>query len=127
MEDKYQKLDSDLQTYKKMTISLAKNLDKLEVVTSSIKKAIEGFDGRMLIMAVRLVDLQERIETIDASLQRVIEIILDSGNDSKNNLANLQKPRPPDGQSNRNDVEYEQAISEFLLKLEKKGKDTSTK
>jgi hypothetical protein len=79
MDDEFRKLELGFQTNKKMIISLAKNLDKHEVDVASIKKAVEGFDGRMLIMAVRIVELQERIERIDESLQHLISIILESG------------------------------------------------
>jgi chromosome segregation ATPase len=120
MEDEVQKLKLKFQTYMKMTISLAKNLDKLEEDADSIKKAVEGFDGRMLIMAVRIVELQEKIERIDESLQQVISLILESENEYKK-MGSEAKLRQQESQLNLNSVEYEQAINEFLLKLEEKG------
>lgn len=62
MNDELSKLESEFKTYEKMAISLAKNLDELENDISSIKKVIEGYDGRMLTMALRIVELQERFE-----------------------------------------------------------------
>jgi chromosome segregation ATPase len=120
MEDEVRKLKLKFQTYMKMTISLAKNLDKLEEDADSIKKAVEGFDGRMLIMAVRIVELQEKIERIDESLQQVISLILESENEYKK-MGSEAKLRQQESQLNLNSVEYEQAINEFLLKLEEKG------
>jgi hypothetical protein len=103
-----------------MIISLAKNLDKHEVDVASIKKAVEGFDGRMLIMAVRIVELQERIERIDESLQHLISIILESGDEYKNRDAELQSVKQWERQPILNSVDYEQAITEFILKLDEK-------
>jgi DNA repair exonuclease SbcCD ATPase subunit len=113
-----------------MTVSLAKNLDKLENEIPSIKKSIEGFDGRMLVMAVRIVELQERIEAIEESLHEVKSKksrIDDNWNQSKLKEAKIPPPRELEGQSLLRKVEAEQTLSQFISQLEEKNKGNTNK
>lgn len=64
-----QKFKEDVQTQNKMIVSLAKYLDEIEKDVGSIKKDVRGFDGRMLIMALRIIELQEKVESIDGLIQ----------------------------------------------------------
>lgn len=130
MNDEFRKLQSDFRTYKKMTVSIAKNLDKLENENSSIKKSIEGFDGRMLVMAVRIVELQERIEAIEESLHEVKgkkSRIDDNWNQSKLKDAKIPSAKELEDQSLLRKVEAEQTLSQFISQLEEKNKGNLTK
>jgi hypothetical protein len=113
-----------------MIISLAKNLDKLGNDICSIKKSVEGFDGRMLIMAVRIIGLQERIDAIEESLHHAKNKksqIIESWNESKLMDAKLPSSKERESHSLKRTVEYEQALSQFLLRLEEKSKRSLSK
>jgi hypothetical protein len=109
-----------------MTVTLAKNLDKLENEIPLIKKSIEGFDGRMLVMAVRIVELQERIEAIKDLLHEVKNkktSIDDNWNQSKLNNENIPPPKELEGQSSPRKTEAEQTLIQFMSQLEEKNKE----
>lgn len=126
MNPEFRKLKSDFRTYKKMTIALSKYMDKLENENSSLKKSIEGFEGRMLVMAVRLVEHQERIEAIEESLhvvKKIKYIIDDNWNQSELEDAKFPQPRELGGQSLQRNVEAEKNISQFISYLEAKNEE----
>jgi hypothetical protein len=130
MNDEFPKLQSDFRTYKNMTVSLAKNMDKLENEIPSVKKSIEGFDGRMLVMAVKIVELQERIEAIEESSHDVKSKktrFYDNWNLSKLKDAIIPPPRDQEGQSLQENLEVDQTLIQFISQLEEKNKGNITK
>ena len=130
MNDEFRKLQSDFRTYKKMTVSIANNLDRLENENPFIKKSIEGFDGRMLIMAVKIVELQERIEAIEESIHHSKSKktqILEGGKESKLMDEKLPSSEQRVSQSLKGSVEYEESISQFLIRFEEKNKGSLVK